>query len=190
MKKISRYLLLLALTVSGYAQSAEKPSQAPAWRQSQEVNSADAYNYKRFTLVGRFAAPGHGQSADRPALAVDCIPGTEAQHPKGKFLAANLLVGSALKVIYVEPSEIHGTSYFPKVAVRYRANEAAKLEKDNWALGADKSSTAVPRDALKAFLRAGTIVISAADDHGGQMAMQFDMPDPTPVAEACNLDVR
>jgi hypothetical protein len=183
------YLLLLAWTATGSAQPAAKLSQAPVWRQSQETNSADAYNYTRFTLMGRFTA-GRGESAARPALAVDCIPGTEAQHPKGRFLAANLLVGSALKVIYVEPSEIHGTSYFPKVVVRYRADEAAKPEKDNWSPGADKASTSVPRDALKAFLRARTVAISADDDHGRQMAMQFDMPDPTPVAEGCNLDVR
>lgn len=186
MKKTALYLLLLAWTVSGTAQAGTQPSSVPAWRQSQETNAADAYNFTRFTLVGKSAASAQ-QASDRPALAIDCIPGTGSAHPQGKFLGANLLVGGALKIIYVEPREIHGTSYFPKVAVQYRADETAKPEKDNWSPGPDKSSASVPRDALHAFLHAHTVAISADDDHGGQMSIRFDMPDPAPVADGCNL---
>lgn len=187
MKKTTMYLLLLAWASAGFAQTAtQKPAAAPQWRPSQETNAIEAYTYTRYTLVGRFTASA-SQSADRPALAIDCIPGTGSDR---KYLAANLLVGSALKIIYVEPPEIHGTSYFPKVAVKYRANDAKDLEKDNWAPGTDKSSTSVPRDALKTFLRARTVTIDAENDHGSPIEMQFDMPDPGPVSEGCNLNVR
>lgn len=168
---------------------AQPPAEAPAWRQSRETNKADAYTYTRFTLVGRYTA-GHAPSENRPALAIDCIPAANSDGSKGTYLAANLRAGSALKIIYVEPWEIHGTSYFPKVAVQYQAGDAGNVEKDTWSPGGDLRSVSVPRSALKSFLRSRAVDIHAQDDLGTQIAMRFEIPDPTPVADGCNLDVR
>jgi len=118
----------------------------------------------------RSSLPAH------PTLAVDCIPGTGSHPSKGRFLAANLLVGITLKIVYVEPEEIHGTSYYPKVAVQFRANDA-KEDEEKWSVGAEKTSASIPKDSLKTILRARSIAITADDDHGSPVAMQFDMPD-------------
>jgi hypothetical protein len=178
----------LAWASIGFAQQPpQQPLSAHAWQQSQNSDAARTYTYQRFTLVGKFLTPPHDQAANRPALAVDCIPGGGSHQSKGKFLAANLLVGSTLKILYVEPEEIRGMSYYPKVAVRYRADDA-KDKEDKWSAGGDKTSASIPKDALKEFLRAHTVAIGVDDDRGTQVAMQFDMPDAALVEQSCNVD--
>jgi hypothetical protein len=191
MTKFPIYLMLLGCTsVAFTAAAAQQPSEVLAWRQSQKTTTTDpytAYTYTRFSLVGRYAA-GNNQSADPPALMIDCIPGADSANSKGTYLATNLRVGSPLKIIYVEPEEIHGNSYFPEVAVKYTAGDSRDV-RDDWSVGADKTSVSVPRRALKKLLDARTVAIVAQDDHGAPLAIQFNMPDPTPVAESCNLDL-
>ncbi len=188
MTKTLIYLVLLGCTSAAFTPAvAQQSSAAPAWRQSQETNAAAAYTYTRFTLVGRYT-DGHNQSADRPALVVDCTPRSGSYYSDSE-LTARLRAGSALKIIYVEPSEAHGIAYFPEVAVQYAANDGKNVKNDTWMSGSDKSSASVPRSALKSFLKAREVSILAQDDRGSLLAMRFDMPDPTPVAEACGLDV-
>jgi len=93
-----------------------------------------------------------------------------------------------MKIIYVEPEEIHGTSYEQKVAVRYRTDDGSDEERENWSPGLDKISTSIPKDSLKKILRARTVSISLDDERGSELAMQFDMPDPAQVEAACNVD--
>jgi hypothetical protein len=180
-------LVPLAWASFGFA-SAQQSSSAHGWRQAQKTDAARAITYTQFTLVGKFAASPQDAS-ERPALSVDCISGRESHSAKGTFLAANLLVGSTLRIFYVEPEEIHGTSYFPKVTIRYRTDSAGN-EEEKWSPGPEKTSAAIPKDALKKILRARTVAITADDDRGSQVAMQFDMPDPALVEAACNVDYR
>jgi hypothetical protein len=180
-------LATLAWASFGFAQQAAQPPPAHAWLQSQKSDAAHTYTYPRFTLVGKFLTPPHDQAANRPALAVDCIAGRGSEHSRGRFLAANLLVGSALKIVYVEPEEIRGMSYYPKVAVRYRAGDA-KDKEEKWSVGTDKTSASIPKDALKEILRAHSVAINVEDDSGSQVAIQFDMPDAALVEQSCNVD--
>ena len=185
-------LLPLAFAVwtsFGLAQtSPQPPAAAQLWRASQETNAADAYSYTRFTLLGKFTASPHADAANRPSLAVDCIPATRSDHAKGKFLSARLQVGTPLKILWVEPEEAHGISYFPRVAVQYRAGDAD--EQDQWSAGTDKTSVSIPKGALKKILRAHTVTITALDEHGSKVPMQFDIADPTTVEQGCNVDER
>jgi hypothetical protein len=179
-------LVPLAWASFGFAQSApQQPASAHGWRQSQKTDDVRAITYTRFTLVGKFPKSPQDVISDRPTLTVDCIPGKDAS--KGRFLAGNLLVGTTLKIVYVEPEEIHGTSYYPKVAVRYRTDEA-KEEEEKWSPGTEKTSVSIPKDALKKILRARTAAITADDSRGSPVAMQFDMPDPTLIEAACDVD--
>jgi hypothetical protein len=124
-----------------------------------------------------------------PALAVDCIPTKVSHKSEGKYVAGNLLVGTALKIDYVEPAEIHGTSYYQKVSVRYRFDDG-KEEGEEWTPGTDKTSASFSKDSLKKMLRVHTVEITANDSRGSQVVMQFDMPDSAPVEEACDVDLR
>jgi len=71
-----------------------------------------------------------------------------------------------------------------------------KEEVEKWSIGTDKTSVSgtdktsasVPKDALKKIFRAHSVEVTAQDDRGSPVAMQFDMSDPTPVEETCNVD--
>ena len=168
--------------------ASQQPLSANVWLQSHRTNAADAFGYSRFTLLGKFVTSPGAAAPDRPAFIVDCIPPDESPRSKAMFLAENLLVGTPLKIIYVEPEEIRGISYFPKVAVRYRTDNAKREEEEQWSPTSDKTSASVPKQSLKELLRARSVAITAIDDHGRQVAMQFDMPDPSLVEQSCNVD--
>jgi isochorismate synthase EntC len=190
MKRVPLLLLVpLALASFGFsAMVSQQAAPAKVWRQSQKTNPGRDTTYTRFTLVGRFLKAPQGDVSNRPAFVLDCIPG-KGSH-KGKFIAGNLLVGTSLKIDYVEPQEIHGTSYYPKVAVQYRIDDAKEPEKENWTPGTEKTSASIPKDSLKKILRAQAVDLTVGDDRGSEVAMKFDMPDPAPVEDACNVDDR
>jgi hypothetical protein len=180
-------LLLATCVVAAFGFSAtapQQPSTAHVWRESQKPDDS---SIARFTLVGKFLKSPQTDVPNRPALVLDCIPANISHKSEGKFVAGNLLVGIPLKIDYIEPEEIHGTSYYPKVVVRYRINDT-KEEEERWTPGADKLSSSVSKDWLKKILRARTVEITAHDDRGKDIAMQFDIPDPAPVEQACNVD--
>jgi len=184
-----RLLVPLAWASFGIAQPAtQQPAMAHVWQQSQATDVAGSLTFTRFTLVGKFLDAPNDPGSNHPALALDCIPGTGPHPSKRRFLAGNLLVGTTLKIDYVEPEEIHGMSYYPKVVVRYRTDDADGEKQDNWSPGADKTSVSIPKDTLKKILRARTIAITADDEHGTEVAMEFNMPDSTLVEQSCNVD--
>jgi hypothetical protein len=183
----SLLLVALAMASNGFAEPKPQPaSTANAWQQLQQTDAARALTYTRFTLNGKFRTAPRDAASNRPALLVDCIPDKES-HLNRKFLAAKLQVGTALKIVYVEPEEIHGVSYYPKVAVRL-STDGGEEQREKWSAGTDKTSVSVSKDLLKKILRARSVAITANDEHGSVVAMQFDMPDPKLVEESCNMD--
>jgi len=190
MKPVLLFLVLpLALVSFGFPRTtAFQTPPDHVWRQSLKTDAARGTAYDRYTLTGKFLkAPKHGDLANPPALVVDCNPPKETRNGKGKFESASLLVGTGLKIHYVEPAEIHGTSYYPKVFVQYRINDG-KYVKEQWAPGSDKASALIPKDTIKKLLRAQTVDITTNDDTGAPIVLKFDVPDPTPVTQGCNVD--
>lgn len=193
MKPTSAFLLVsLASACCALAQAPQTTS-GHGWHESQHRDAADTYTFTRFTLKGKFLSPLAAQVSDRPALTLDCIP--PSQSNRAKFLAADLLVGTTLKILYVEPEEIRGTNYFPKVAVRYRTDDS-KEEDRNWGAGtdrvptgkpSDKTSATIPTDALKKMIHAHTVAITVQNDQGAPVQMQFDMPDSRPIEATCDV---
>jgi hypothetical protein len=188
MKQPAPLLLLVPLAFVTFGFSAMAPQQPPSaqvWRQSQKPNAGRGNTATRFTLAGKFLKAPQNDFPNRPALLVDCVPGKGTRN--GKFVAANLLVGPTLKIEYVEPLEIHGTSYYPKVLVRYRIDDRKEVE-EKWSPGPEKTSASIPKDFLKKILRAQTADVTVDDDGGSQVVMKFNMPDPKAVEEGCNVD--
>jgi hypothetical protein len=97
-------------------------------------------------------------------------------------------VGTNLKIDYIEPEEIRGMSYDPKVTVRYRLDDG-KEEREEWAPGAEKSSSNLPKDTFKKLLQAHTALLTVNEDGAGEVEMQFDMPDPGKVSQACRMNI-
>jgi hypothetical protein len=190
MNPIPSLLVSLGCISCGFAQAAPpQPASAPVWQQSQNTDAARAMTYVRFTLAGHFLKSPQNAVPNRPALVVDCIPADESHSSKGRYLTGSLLIGIPLKVIYVEPEEIHGTSYFPKIMIGYRTDDA-KEEREKWSPSTEKEKAAasIPKDSLKKILHAHSVAINAEDEHGVPVAMIFTMPDPKGVEAGCNVD--
>jgi hypothetical protein len=192
MKPTSRILPALIVLAAGVmAPLAAQTASQPEWRTAQKRDPGDSYDFTRFSLSGRFAAAASG--AARPALTIDCIPPQGSRH--GKFLVAALLVGKPVQIKYVEPEEIRGTSYYPKLAVSYRT-DSGEARTENWPLGtertpaanpADKTAASIPSDAFKRILHAHTVSITASDANGAPLEMHFDMPSALPVEAGCDM---
>jgi hypothetical protein len=188
MKATSVFLFVpLALaSVALPAKTLQPQSSSQGWKLTQKTDAIhDAYT--RFTLVGKFLkSPQGDDTSNRPAMVVDCSSYNRSH--KSKFWRGSLAVGDPLKIDWVEPEQIEVTSYYPKVAVVYRLNDG-KEDKENWTPGTNKTSASFPKSSLQKILRARTLELTAEDNHGLHVVMQFDMPDPTQVEQTCDVDV-
>jgi len=176
-------LLWASLVFPARAQQ-QSSSSGQGWRQTQVTDGTPS---TRFTLVGKFLKRPAGDVSNPPVLAVDCGPARRAH--EGRLIAGDLLVGVPLKINYVEPTEIHGTSYYPKVFVQIRIDDEAKKDKRQWTPGKDKTSAVFSKYSLKKMLSAHTVEITTQDDAGDDVVMQFEVPaDSQAVEAACNVD--
>jgi len=179
------FAALVAWPWLGYsAPSTQQTGGALGWHQSQRPDAADGSAVTRFTLVGKLLASPQAAGSDSTDLVVDCAATDGSSTHKGRVLAATLHPGVDLKVLYIEPEEIHGMGYLPTIDVLYRT-DAAREEKEQWSPGSDKKTVSVPRDTLKKILHAHTAAIAASDTHGSQVNMQFDIGDASQVVQAC-----
>ena len=184
----TRVFLFVPLALTSLAFSATSPQQASSqgWKQTERTDAVRG-KYARFTLVGKFVKSPQGDDAsNRPAMVVDCSSYNRSH--RSKFWRGSLVVGDPLKIDWVEPEQIEVMSYYPKVAVAYRLNDG-KEDKENWTPGTNKTSASFPKTSLQKILRAQTLELTAEDNHGLQVVMQFDMPDPTQVEQTCDVDV-
>jgi hypothetical protein len=178
-------LLWASLAFPARAQQ-QSSSSAQPWRQTQITDGTPS---TRFSLTGKFLKGPSGNVSNPPVLAIDCGSGRRAH--EGRLIAGNLLVGVPLKVNYVEPTEIHGTSYYPKVFVQVRIDDEAKKDKRQWTPGKDKTSAVFAKYTLQKLLRAHTLEITTQDEVGDDIVMQFDVPsDSKAVEAACNVDTK
>jgi hypothetical protein len=186
-KYLSLIILAAGAGLSFGAFAKPQPAAGPDWQASQRTDYHGT-TYTQFTLAGRFVKRPHADVTAPPSLVVNCEPTKESRWSRQGFRDASLRVGTNLKIDYIEPEEIRGMSYDPKVTVRYRLDDG-KEEQEEWAPGADKTSSSLPKEALKKLLQAHTVLITANEDAAGEVEMQFDMPDPGKVSQACHLKI-
>ena len=184
--KLHRLLLLGLFALLPGAFTTPGQQQAPSsrgWQRTQKTDAAREPTATQFSLPGKFLTRPQKDPGDPPALVVVCKPHAS----KGRFSAASVNVGAPLDIEYVEPAEIKaGTSYFPKVSVRYRLDDGRET-KERWTPGTDKTSASIPKAALEKVLRARTVQIKVQEYRGGEITTQFDIPDSTLLATTCNL---
>jgi hypothetical protein len=187
--KLPRLILLtpIALLTAGFATPGQQQTPSTrGWQQTQKTDAARETSFTQFTLPGKFLTRPQKDAANPPALVVSCRP----HGSRGNFSTAYVNVGAPLNIEYVEPNEIKTeTSYFPKVSVQYRLDEA-KEEKEQWTPGAEKTSASIPKKTLEKMLRARTVQIKVQEYRGGEITMQFDIPDSTQLGTTCDLPIR
>lgn len=186
--KLLRFLLLAppALVLAAFTTPGQQTtSSTNGWQQTQKMDAAREISTTQFSLPGKFLTRPQKDSGSPPALLVVCRP----HGSRGKFSAASVNVGAPLNIEYVEPEEIKAaTSYFPKVSAQYRLDDG-KQEKEQWTPGAEKTSASIPKAALEKMLRSRTVQIKVREYRGGEINMQFDIPDSTQLGTACDLPI-
>jgi hypothetical protein len=186
-KFIALVVLLGGIGNSFGAFAKPQPASGQDWQESPKTD-IHGTTYTQYTLAGRFIKRPHAEVSAQPSLVVGCELAKESRWSKAGFREGTLRVGAPLKIEYVEPEEIHGNSYLQRNFVEYRLDDG-KVEHEQWTPSTDKASVTLPKDAFHKFLSAHTVLITVYEDGSGEIEMQFDMPDPAKVAQACHLHV-
>lgn len=163
------------------------------WTKDEKVDPLREVKFLQFSLAGRFLTPPRdaGQNA-KPTIILRCISGGFSHgHARGKLQNGYIYVRT---VVNTQTSEA-GTS----VPVQFRLDEG-KLQSASWSHSTDYSSIFFEDIDLNTMLyghfmphKENTsppvkkIVIGIDEYLGGEVVMQFDLPDSSEVADACGV---
>jgi hypothetical protein len=175
----------------------------PSWLQGERTDPLRGINYAEFSLVGKFLTPPNKAPNAPPVLIVHCIPVSDNHgHTNGKFKDGYVLVGGVTDTNVAD----NGNSF---ARVQFRLDDG-KLQTESWGRSTDFSSIffSHPTCALcgsgydifanllyghATYHKENTtpqvrkVVIGVNEFLGGEIVMQFDMPDATEVAESCGI---
>jgi hypothetical protein len=189
MKKfITIAILLLALAGSAFGQ----------WVKVEKTDALRGTKFVQYSLNGIFLTPPSNATADaHPTLIAQCVLGDFYRHKAhGKILKSYINVGTVLD------SQV-GNDLNSRVKVEFRLDDG-KVQTDEWSHSTDFSALFFnpydPNGGFNNLLYGHRLphkentnppvkkaVISVQEYLGGNVVMQFDMPDPTEVADACGV---
>jgi hypothetical protein len=185
-----RAFSVLALLVSFSAGVFAQPA---GWAKEQKTDPLRGTNYVVYKLDGKFLAPPRQIKPDAlPSIILQCTPGSFTRgHLHGRLLKGYVYVGT---VIDTQVSSLSGS-----VRAKFRLDDG-KLQDAPWSHSTDYSSVFFDDTDLNTLLyghfmphKENTsppvkkVVIGFDEYLGGEVVMQFDMPDPTEVADACGV---
>jgi hypothetical protein len=174
-----------------------------SWQREEKTDPLRGTSYSQFMLVGKFVTAPKTKGIDNPAIIVRCVSGKGNHgHTNGKFLNGYILVGTVMN------SEVSGggDSFIP---VEFRLDDG-KLQADQWGRSTDFSAVFLSHpncalcgsgyDAFANLLyghhsyhkensssQIKKVVIGLPEFLGGEVVMQFDLPDANEVAEVCGI---
>lgn len=191
---------------------AQEPTAAPvgsqtstAWQRSEKTDPLRGITYAQFTLVGRFLTPPQGAANPNPVMIVRCMPGRDNKsghaYTNGKFSDGYILVGGVID------SAVSGGDVF--VSVKFRLDDG-KLQDEQWGRSTNFSAIFFSHpmcplceggyDIFANLLyghhvyhkenttpQVRKVVIGVSEFLGGEVVIQFDMPDASEVGEACGI---
>jgi len=187
-----RKLLLVCTAVLTAAAVVLSQSPGTVWNKEERTDALRGTHYLQFVLTGHFLTPPR-QADSPPRLVVQCLPG---EHSAGYHIFRNgLYVASYLIVGPVLDSQLTG------LTVQYRLDDG-KIQTERWGISTDFSSAFFPVATLNNLLYGHAmahtegssapvrkLVVAANEFVGGEIVIQFDMPEPDSVAEACGVIV-
>jgi len=178
----------------------------PQWERSEKTDPLREISYAQFTLVGKFLTPPVRSDNPNPVMVVRCIPGRDNKrgvhgYTNGKFREGYIHIGGVMD------STVSGGGEF--VSVKYRL-DGGKLQDEQWGRSTDFAAIFFSHptcplcgsgyDIFANILyghgmyhkentnpQVRKVVIGVSEFLGGEVVMQFDMPDATEVAEACGI---
>ena len=192
-------ILTLAIFLLGCSVSNAQSS----WHREDKTDPLRGTSYSQFSLVGKFLTPPKDKKVSDPIMIVRCAGGRGNHgHTNGKFIDGYIAVGT---VMDTQVSD-QGIAFVP---VEFRL-DGGKLQSESWARSTDFSAVFFghPNCALcgsgydefanliyghHAYHKENTspqvrkVVIGLQEFLGGEVVMQFDLPDVTEVAETCGI---
>ena len=163
---------------------------AQEWIRTERTDAFRGTRYVQFELAGHFLTPPR-DAGRGPRLVVQCLPGEHSVgyhvFKNGRTLAAYLIVGPVLD------------SHLSRLTVQYRLNDG-KIQTEIWGISTDFSGAFFGETTLNNLLYGhiaahkenstppvSKVVIATDEFAGGEIVMQFDMPNPDALAEACGI---
>jgi hypothetical protein len=157
-------------------------AEAETWQATEKTDVLTDARSTEYVLAGKFInVPTRGGS-NSPRLVVQCAHGVGSK--PGHRIASYLIVGTVLQ----------------STEVGFRIDDGKAQPGFNWKLSNDLTSGFFDAPDLTEFLYGHMfkhkidtsrpvhkLVIVMTEYAGGNIAMQFDMPDPSEVARACGI---
>ncbi len=198
---MKRVAVLLAMFAIAITSALIGTASAQTWEKIEKTDPLRGSPVVTFTLTGKFLTAPQGAASDAaPTMVAICQPGSFAFHTAhGKILNTYITVGTVLNASV-------GSDLNTRVPVQFRLDDG-KLQSDNWAVSNDFSAMFYnPYGGFIGFYNMlygheflhkpntspsiKKVVIGVPSFRGGEVVMQFDMPDdPTEVAETCGVIV-
>jgi hypothetical protein len=196
--KRSSLAAMFALIAVGIAHS------QATWQHSKVDDALRKTSFTQFVLQGKYlVAPKNQQPEEFPALVVRCsaVPRSVGYHVfvNGTFLAGYLVSGTIVDSRVTIHEGLLGTSFPVVVPVTFRLDEG-KLQTEAWHSSTDHSAAFFGDLTLNTLLyghflrhkentneQVRKVIIGLNEAFAGEVQIEFDMPDPTEVAEACGV---
>ena len=167
---------------------------AQTWTETDKSDPLHQTSFKEFTLTGKFLVPPRQSNLAAPLLVLHCQPGRRGRHlTDGTFGEGWIATGAVLN------STVVNNTLGVRVPVEYRFDDK-KLQGDFWNVSTDHSGVILSDLDLNNLLyghillhKEGTsgqvrrIMLGFPEYLGGQIQLQFDLPDSTEVADACGV---
>ncbi len=188
MKKALVYAIVMCFAMLCFAQTTK-------WEREDKSDPLRGTSYSQYTLTGKFLTPPKTGGDQPPVFVVKCIPGN--RHHTGGGYTYGKLMDSYIAVHTVLDRTARGNAY-----VQYRLDDG-KMHKEYWGVGTDGTAMFPPEIELNTVLyghfmthKEGTndpikkLVLGVDEYLGAEVVVQFDLPDPTEMANACGLLIR
>lgn len=170
---------------------AESPA---SWVKTDQTDAFSGAKYSQFILDGHFLTPPQAAPSAPPRLVVKCQEGGEHRagygtYTQGSRLTSYLVVGAVL-----DRSR-------SRVPVMYRLDDG-KAHDAFWSIGTDGTAAFFTDVELSTLIYGHwmphkenstppvhKVVIAMDEAFSGRIIVQFDMPDPAEISDACGLVV-
>jgi hypothetical protein len=212
---VKEKLAVILLVVSGFFGIEVLAWAQTEWIRTERKDPLTDLSSVRFTLDGKFLqAPNQG-GIDKPTFVLECDPSKTKWKGTvhGKLLHAFIVTGAVLdsEVVTVD-SALVGPTNQSLVGVSYRRDDEKKIQNDTWEHSKNFSALFLSYHSGSGFVhdngemrlnqlfyghdvihvegkgeQVRKIRISVPEYQGGNVVMQFDLPDLTTVADSCGL---
>jgi hypothetical protein len=194
-----RFVLILFFGVLGML---SQESSQVQWKRREVSDPFRGTKFIQFELEGKFLTPPKNSNSENPIIVARCSPGEDNKgHTQGKYITGYLATGAVLD------SALSSTGD-PIIRVQFRL-DGGKIQTANWTRSTDFSAIFFKRQYAFAgsgyddfanliyghmtYHKEGTnppvkrVLFDVPEYLGGEVVMQFDMPDPSDIGETCGL---